>query len=124
MAGLANLKPWQPGQSGNPKGRPIGSRHKLEEAFLADLAKDWSENGAEAVAAAREKDPMGYVKTVASLMPKQVEAVAEDSLTRAELEQFIAALRSHLNAGEVGGRVVSSQSHGPADGLPAISKAG
>ena len=23
------LKPWQPGQSGNPKGRPVGSRNKL-----------------------------------------------------------------------------------------------
>jgi len=25
---------WQPGQSGNPKGRPIGSRNKLNEKFI------------------------------------------------------------------------------------------
>jgi Family of unknown function (DUF5681) len=32
---MARPKPsapqWQPGQSGNPKGRPIGSRNKLNE---------------------------------------------------------------------------------------------
>jgi len=26
MANLATLKPWKPGQSGNPKGRPVGSK--------------------------------------------------------------------------------------------------
>jgi hypothetical protein len=31
-------RPFLPGQSGNPRGRPKGSRHKLSEAFLADLA--------------------------------------------------------------------------------------
>ncbi len=28
MAGSDNLTPWQPGQSGNPKGKPKGSRNR------------------------------------------------------------------------------------------------
>ena len=28
------LIPWKPGQSGNPKGRPQGSRNKLTEDFF------------------------------------------------------------------------------------------
>ena len=35
------LIPWKPGQSGNPKGRPQGSRNKLSEDFLADLHDAW-----------------------------------------------------------------------------------
>ncbi|WP_458193262.1 DUF5681 domain-containing protein [Bradyrhizobium sp. UFLA05-153] len=29
--------PWPPGQSGNPAGRPRGSRSKLSESFLSDF---------------------------------------------------------------------------------------
>jgi hypothetical protein len=35
--------PFKPGQSGNPDGRPRGSRNKLGEAFVQALADDFSE---------------------------------------------------------------------------------
>jgi len=96
---LAYLKPWQPGQSGNPAGRPKGSRNKLEEIFLRDLLEHWEANGASAIDAACEKDPVGYVKVVASLMPKKVDPDSGlEGITRDELRLAITALQSFIAA--------------------------
>ena len=95
---VAHLAPhqWRPGQSGNPAGKPKG-RQQLETQFLADLAKDWDENGQAALVAAREKDPTSYVKVVASLMPKKVDPdSALEGITRDELKLAISALQSFL----------------------------
>ena len=66
--------PWKPGESGNPAGRPKGSRNKLSEEFVAEVYADWCENGAAAIQTVRETRPDVYVKVVASLLPRQVQA--------------------------------------------------
>jgi hypothetical protein len=43
-----NGRMWQPGQSGNPNGRPLGSRTVFSTAFCKDLDEVWSEEGREA----------------------------------------------------------------------------
>src|SRR3954468_4645204 len=67
-------RPFQPGQSGNPAGRPPGSENKLAEAFLRELASDFEEHGAAAIARVREEDPTTYLKLVAVLVAKQAVA--------------------------------------------------
>jgi hypothetical protein len=62
---------FKPVQSGNPKGRPKGSRHKLSEAFLAELVVDFEAGGRAAIERCRLERPDVYVRLVASLLPKQ-----------------------------------------------------
>lgn len=106
-------KRWEPGQSGNPGGKPKAARNRLQGAFLNALADDFDKEGKAAIVAAREKDPVGYIKAVASLMPKQVEQSQPlDDLTDAELTAGIALLRSRLSGGarEGAGEAPSSSS--------------
>lgn len=94
---LANLKPFQPGQSGNPGGKPAGARNRLTAHFLNALADDFEKYGRQAIIDAREKDPMGYVKSIGALMPKQIEQTQPlDDLSDAELIAGIALLRARL----------------------------
>jgi hypothetical protein len=47
----AQQKPWlfKPGQTGNPAGRPKGSRNKLAEDFVADAYQKWQQHGPKAL---------------------------------------------------------------------------
>jgi hypothetical protein len=66
------VKRWKPGESGNPLGRPIGSRSKLSESVIQDIAADWAIGGAETIARVRMTDPATYFRVVASILPKDV----------------------------------------------------
>lgn len=58
------------GHPGGP-GRPKGSRHRLEEAFLRTLADSFVANGAETIEYLRVNDPSTYNRIIASLVTKQ-----------------------------------------------------
>lgn len=64
---------WKPGQSGNPKGRPKGSRHKLAEDFVRALSEDFDENGVEAIKKVRAEDPSKYLTIIAQILPKDID---------------------------------------------------
>jgi hypothetical protein len=96
----SNLKSFQPGQSGNPGGKPKGARNRLTAHFLNALADDFEVHGKKAIESARTEDPLGYVKVVGALMPKQIEHTTPlEDLTDAELTAGIALLRSRLAQG-------------------------
>ena len=92
---LKALQPyqWKPGQSGNPKGPPPGSRRKLSEEFLADVHASWQVWGRPALMTAAITDPVSYVRMVASLMPREIEATitpVTERMSDAQLEAIIA----------------------------------
>jgi hypothetical protein len=67
-------RPFPPGTSGNPNGRPPGhhTRHVFSEAFMRDLTKSWGENGATVLARVARENPSSYFAVCARLLPADV----------------------------------------------------
>jgi hypothetical protein len=78
---------WIKGQSGNPAGRPKGSKHKLQASFWNDLHRTLKENGAEALRWVAENDPSTFVRVCASLMPKEKTAKKLDHAIEITLKE-------------------------------------
>lgn len=53
-------------------GRPKGSRTALTAKVIDDILRHWKKNGANALDEMFEKDPSSYVRTIASLIPRDV----------------------------------------------------
>ncbi len=95
--GRAPETQFKPGQSGNPGGKPVGSRNRVTVAFLNALAEDFEAHGKGAIERTREEEPGTYMKVCAGLLPKQVEQLNPlDELNDAQLHAAIALLRSQL----------------------------
>jgi hypothetical protein len=78
---------FKPGQSGNPHGRPKGSRHKLSESFIAAFYENFVAHGAEAIETMRLRNPEEYVRAAGAILPKQTEEIGNpfDGITSDEL---------------------------------------
>jgi hypothetical protein len=76
----SNLKPWQPGQSGNVNGRPVGSRSAFSAGFLKDLAEVWADEGREAMLKTAKTNPTVFFATCARLIGPEVKLTIEQSL--------------------------------------------
>src|SRR5258708_3307992 len=75
---VAGLKPaWESGQSGNPGGRPVGARSKLNETFLEAVLATWQRHGDAALEWLAVNERARFVEMVAMLVPKQVKSEIE-----------------------------------------------
>ena len=79
-------------------GRAKGSRNKLSAAFLSDLCEEWREGGREAMRIMRLERPAEFVKTVAYLMPKELDITTSNlnEVSDEQLDQFIEFARQQL----------------------------
>jgi len=89
------LTPWQPGQSGNPAGRPPGARNKLGEDFIKAMLDDFAVNGSTAIVAVRTDDPAAYLNVIAKIIPKAIDLDAKVSFSDA-FETFLRGLTAQV----------------------------
>jgi hypothetical protein len=94
---LQRGRPFQPGQSGNPAGRPKGARNRLKEAFLKTIADDFEKHGVEFVAKLRVDNPDAYGRLVASFVPRETVSATPDfgDLTYDEIVEVIRRAEQH-----------------------------
>ena len=119
---MARPKPsapqWQPGQSGNPKGRPIGSRNKLNEKFILALHDDFAKHGPAVIAEVRETRPEVYLKVIASILPRELHFKSEsvfEGMTNEQLDEALESIRCALTARSAKGNQRREQETGGGD---------
>jgi len=84
------------GNSGG--GRPKGSRNKLGEQFIADVYSEWQKSGADALKKMSAENPSAFVRVVAGILPKEIDAtLTVNADLFAEVQNFRAAYEFALN---------------------------
>lgn len=92
---------FKPGQSGNPRGRPKGSRNKLGEQFVSALQQDFEEHGVDAIVKVRTDMPHQYLKVIAQILPKELNINTNQlgEISDEQLSEFVDAVRLAIATG-------------------------
>jgi Family of unknown function (DUF5681) len=94
---------WPPGQSGNPAGKPPGTRTAFSQGFIRDFARVWAEEGLDAVRKVAKKSPETFVAIAARICPNDIRLTLEQAIPRGMtledyslMREVIAAIRESL----------------------------
>ena len=68
----------KPGSILNPRGRPKSARSKLSESFLVDLHDAFMQRGKAAIEEVCKDKPAEFLRVIAQVLPKQLEAEDDD----------------------------------------------
>jgi hypothetical protein len=86
-------------------GRPVGSRVKLEEIFVADMVEAWKLYGKEALATTAQKEPAKFAQIAATVLPKQTQNTRIHKLelmTDKELAELLMETDAKIEAAMIG----------------------
>ena len=73
-------KPFPPGVSPNPAGRPKGSRNAFSALFVGDLTASWAQHGPSVLDQVAKREPSRFLGVCASVLPKDVALSIEQQL--------------------------------------------
>jgi hypothetical protein len=92
------------GVSGNPLGRPLGSRNHFSAIFVGDLTASWAQHGPSVLDRVAKQDPSRFLGVCASVLPKDVALSIEQRLpggmSASDLEVFQAIRQAIPNAND------------------------
>ena len=93
---MALKEPWKAGQSGNPAGRPPGTRVKFSEDFLRDFHTAWEAHGKAALEKVATKDPVAFVRAATAILPKQLNVKRDSDLPEEKRKELIAEIIARI----------------------------
>jgi hypothetical protein len=72
---------YRPGTSGNPRGRPKGSRHRVTEAMTALYADSVEQHGEQTIELLRQRDPATWARLAMVFIPRKLESALDLTIT-------------------------------------------
>jgi Family of unknown function (DUF5681) len=83
------------GVSGNPAGRPKGSRNKLTADYFSDLHAAWQKHGAAILEIVAKEEPKALMQEIGRHMPKELQ-IETTSRSVEEVDALVAAIDEEL----------------------------